>query len=143
MLIGEYQHSIDAKGRVFMPAKFREELGENFLVTKGIGKCLFVFSFEEWKKFAEKLKLIPMTDTSSQSFIRMLFASACECEPDKQGRILLPQRLRDFAELLKDAVVIGVGSRAELWSSENWDKYNEGAYEDYEATLAKLAQLGI
>lgn len=143
MLIGEYQHNIDAKGRVFMPAKFREELGENFLVTKGIGKCLFVFSLEEWKTFADKLKQIPMTDTSSQSFIRMLFASACECGPDKQGRILLPQRLRDFAEMEKEAVAIGVGSRAELWSAENWAKYNEGAYEDYEATLAKLAQLGI
>lgn len=143
MLIGEYQHGIDAKGRVFMPAKFREELGENFLVTKGIGKCLFVFSLEEWNKFADKLKLIPMTDTSSQSFIRMLFASACECEPDKQGRILLPQRLRDFCELTEEAVVIGVGSRVEVWSAQNWQKYNEGAYEDYEATLAKLAQLGI
>ena len=143
MLIGEYQHSIDAKGRVFMPSKFREELGENFLVTKGIGKCLFVFSKDEWKNFADKLKQIPMTDISSQSFIRMLFASACECETDKQGRILLPQRLRDFAQLAKDMVVIGVGSRAEIWSKDNWDGYNQNAYDDYEATLAKLAQLGI
>ncbi|MEI6101055.1 MAG: division/cell wall cluster transcriptional repressor MraZ [Eubacteriales bacterium] len=143
MLIGEYQHGIDAKGRVFMPAKFREELGENFLITKGIGKCLFVFSLEEWNRFADKLKLIPTTDISSQTFIRMFFAGACECEPDKQGRILLPQRLRDFCELTEEAVVIGVGSRVEVWSAQNWQKYNEGAYEDYEATLAKLAQLGI
>jgi MraZ protein len=143
VLIGEYQHSVDAKGRVFMPAKFREELSENFLVTKGIGKCLFVFSNEEWKSFSDKLRQIPMTDTASQSFIRMLFASACECEPDKQGRILLPQRLRDFAQLQKDVIVIGVGSRAEIWSKENWDNYNDSAYQDYEETLARLAQLGI
>ena len=143
MLIGEYQHNLDAKGRIFVPAKFREDLGEGFLVTKGIGKCLFVFSKVEWNNFSEKLRQIPMTDTSSQSFISMLFASACECDPDKQGRILLPQRLRDFAKAQKEMVFIGVGSRAEIWAKEVWDEYNESAYEDYEATLEKLAQLGI
>lgn len=143
LLIGEYSHSLDPKGRVFMPAKFREELGEKFIVSRGIGKCLFVFEQNVWMEFAQKLKSIPITDQKAQVFLRMLFASACECEPDKQGRILLPARLRDYAGFTKEVVAIGVMSRVELWAAESWKEYNEQSSEDYESTLEKLAELGI
>lgn len=143
MLIGEYSHNLDPKGRVFMPAKFREELGEKFIASRGIGQCLFVFSEESWSEFTGKLKNIPITDQKAQVFLRMLFASATECEPDKQGRILLPARLRDYAGMEKEVVAIGVMSRVELWSKEVWEKYNADASGDYEETLAKLAELGI
>lgn len=143
MLIGEYAHNLDPKGRVFVPAKFREELGENFIVTRGIGKCLFVFSKDAWVELAQKMKTIPITDQSSQVFLRMLFASASECEPDKQGRILLPGRLREYAEMEKEITAIGVMSRVELWSEKNWAEYNRHANDEYEATLTKLAELGI
>lgn len=143
MLIGEYTHSLDPKGRVFMPARFREELGEKFIVSRGIGKCLFVFSVEVWTEFTAKLKTIPLTDQKAQVFLRMLFASASECEVDKQGRVLLPQRLRDYAHLEKEVSVIGVMSRVELWAREEWEAYNEASQEDYEQTLEKLAELGI
>ena len=143
VLIGEYSHNLDPKGRVFMPAKFREELGEKFIVSRGIGKCLFAVSLEAWTEYATKLKNIPVTDTSSQAFLRMLFASACECEPDKQGRILLQQRLRDYAGMEKEVAIIGVMSRVELWAKDEWENYSAGVQDDYEKTLAKLAELGI
>ena len=143
MLIGEYQHSVDEKGRVFMPSKLREDLGSKFIATRGIGRCLFVFSQEEWMNFSTKLRSLPMTDRSAQDFLRMLFASACECEPDKQGRILLPQRLREHAHIAGDAVIIGVMSRVEIWSKEDWAAYNEQSSKEYEDTLKQLSQLGI
>lgn len=143
MLIGTYSHNVDAKGRVFMPAKLRDDLGESFIVTKGVGKCLFVFSLEEWEKFSGKLKDLPISNTAAQSFLRMLFANACECEPDKQGRILLPQRLRDYIGVIKEAVVTGVMTRAEIWSKEGWDAYCENSDNEYEETLEKLSELGI
>ena len=143
MLIGEYSHNMDAKGRVFMPAKFREELGEKFIVSRGIGKCLFVFAQNAWTELAAKLKTVPITDQKAQVFLRMLFASACECEPDKQGRFLLPARLREYAGFDKEVVAIGVMGRVELWSAENWEAYSAASDEDYESTLEKLAELGI
>ncbi len=126
-----------------MPAKLRDDLGETFIVTKGVGKCLFVFGLGEWEAFAGKLKTLPIADTKAQSFARMLFASACECEGDKMGRILLPQRLRYHIGAQKELVIIGVMSRVEIWSREGWDEYNDSAYGDYEETLQKLAELGI
>jgi len=143
LLIGEFQHNVDQKGRLFVPAKFREELGETFVITRGIGACLFVFSNEEWVNFSKKLRALPMTDRRAQDFLRMLFAGACECEPDKQGRILLPQRLREHAGIEKEVVVIGVMSRMEIWAKTNWDTYNENTYSDFEETLMKMSELGI
>ena len=143
MFTGTYAHTLDAKGRVFVPAKFREELGENFIVTRGIGKCLFVFSSEMWLEFAGKMKSIPMTDSKGQVFLRMLFASAEEVKPDKQGRILLPARLREKAEMEKEVVAIGAMNRVELWSKNNWDNYCEEADDEFESVLAQLAELGI
>ncbi|MGI6152884.1 MAG: division/cell wall cluster transcriptional repressor MraZ [Christensenellaceae bacterium] len=143
MLFGTYSHNIDAKGRMAMPAKLREELGDKFIVTKGVGKCLFVYSEEEWENFSNKLKDLPLSNAAAQSFARMLFANACECEPDKQGRILLPQRLRDFIGAVKEAVVTGVMNRAEIWSKDGWQAYCDNADEEYEQTMAQLAELGI
>lgn len=125
MLIGEYSHTMDAKGRVFIPAKFREELGENFIVTRGTEACLFVFSPEAWMEFAGKLQHIPVMDTEAQKFLRLQFASATDCTPDKQGRILLPANLRQHAKLEKDVTVIGVGRHAEIWNTQAWQQMNE------------------
>ncbi len=143
MLIGEYQHSIDEKGRVFMPSKLREDLGVKFIVTRGIGNCLFVFSMDEWQTLSAKLKTLPLTDRSAQEFLRTFYAGACECEPDKQGRVLLPQRLRDHANLTGEAVIIGVMSRVEIWSKEDWTVYNDRSAKDYDETLKQLSLLGI
>jgi MraZ protein len=143
LLIGEYQHSVDDKGRLFMPAKFREELGAKFVASRGIGQCLFVFSNDEWTKFSANLTQAPKSNIPAQDFLRLLFASACECEPDKQGRILLPQRLREFAGIEGEAVVIGLMNRAEIWSKQNWDEFNKRSSQDFEKTLENLAALGI
>ena len=116
-LTGQYQHSIDAKGRVFIPAKLREELGDTFYVTMGMDSCLSVYSDASWAKFTEKFESLPYTKTKA---MRPLFANAAKCEPDSQGRILLPQKLRAYAGLDKDVVIIGVSNRAEIWNAERW-----------------------
>ena len=143
MLIGEYQHTVDQKGRMFIPSKFREDLGEKFIVTRGIGGCLFGLSQQEWALFSQKLKALPLTDPDVLSFVRLFFAGASECELDKQGRILIPANLREMAKLDKDVVITGVLSRIEIWSKENWENYSTNADRDFNDTLAKMAQLGI
>ena len=117
MFMGEYNHTIDAKGRLIVPAKFREILGDNFIVTKGLDGCLFVYPNDEWTRFEEKLKSLPLTNKNARQFTRFFLAGAAACEVDKQGRILLPQVLREFASLEKDVVLVGVASRIEIWSS--------------------------
>ena len=129
-MTGQYQHSIDAKGRLFIPAKLREELGETFYVTMGMDGCLSVYSDASWAKFTEKFESLPYTKTKS---MRALFANAAKCEPDAQGRILIPAKLRAYAALEKDVVVIGVSNRAEIWNAERWQ-----AVEDEELDPAKL-----
>lgn len=116
-MTGQYQHSIDAKGRVFIPVKLREELGDTFYVTMGMDSCLSVYSDASWAKFTEKFESLPYTKTKA---MRPLFANAAKCEPDSQGRILLPQKLRAYAGLDKDVVIIGVSNRAEIWNAERW-----------------------
>ena len=122
MFMGEYNHTIDAKGRLIVPAKFREILGDNFIVTKGLDGCLFVYPNDEWTRFEEKLKSLPLTNKNARQFTRFFLAGAAACEVDKQGRILLPQVLREFASLEKDVVLVGVASRIEIWSRERWDE---------------------
>ena len=125
MLIGEYSHTIDAKGRMIVPAKFRTELGERFIVTKGFDGCLYGYSLDEWKSIEEKIKTLPLiTGKDARNFTRFFFSSAIECELDSQGRILITQNLREHAELLKEVVVIGVSTRIEIWSKEEYDKYS-------------------
>ena len=117
MLIGQYQHNIDAKNRVIVPAKFREDLGERFYVTKGLDGCLFVLSEAGWKRLQDKIVAMPMS--KARQLQRFFFSGAAEVEPDKQGRILIPQPLRDYASIEKDVTFIGTGDRAEIWSTEN------------------------
>ncbi len=143
MFMGEYQHSMDAKGRLIMPAKFRESLGENFVVTRGLDNCLFVFPNEEWRILEEKLKSLPMTRKDARAFVRFFFSGATECELDKSGRINLPQNLREFAKLEKDVVVLGVSNRIELWSKENWDQYMALTADSYEEIAETMEELGI
>ena len=138
-MTGQYQHSIDAKGRVFIPAKLREELGETFYVTMGMDSCLSVYSDASWAKFTEKFESLPYTKTKA---MRPLFANAAKCEPDSQGRILLPQKLRAYAGLDKDVVIIGVNDRAEIWSADAW-KAQEEEEMTPEKMAACMAQLGF
>jgi len=122
MFMGEYQHVLDAKGRMFIPAKLREELGEKFIVTIGLDRCLFVFPAETFNIYKEKLDAISLANKDARNFTRFFFAGAGECELDKQGRIMLPQKLRTYANLEKDVTVVGVSGRIELWNTEDWEK---------------------
>ena len=121
---GEYSHSIDAKGRLIIPAKFRELLGEQFVVTKGFDGCLFVFAQDGWDQFEEKLQALPMDKPEARMLGRFFIAGAIDAEVDKQGRILLPPVLRNHAGLDKDVMIIGTGSRVEIWDLDRWNKYN-------------------
>lgn len=123
MLTGQYTHSIDAKGRVNFPAKLREELGERFIITRGLDNCLFVYSVDEWDQLAAKLHELPISKSAPLN--RFFFAGAAEAEPDKQGRVLLPAHLREYAGLDRDVTIAGVSNRAEIWDSERWEKQNE------------------
>jgi MraZ protein len=120
VLIGEYEHSIDIKGRLIMPSKLRDEIGYKFVVTKGLDGCLFVFPIKEWEIFQEKLRALPVSDKNARDFTRFFFAGATECEMDKQGRFLLTNNLREFAGIDKDCITIGMNSRLEIWSKEKW-----------------------
>ena len=142
MLIGEYNHNIDSKGRLILPSKFRSELGDRFIVTKGFDGCLYGYSADEWKALEEKIKTLPLvTGKDARNFTRFFFSSAIECEIDSQGRILISQNLREFAMLQKEVVIIGVSSRIEIWSKEKWEEYN--AMQDSDDIAEKMAFLGI
>ena len=121
MLIGEYEHSLDTKGRLIMPAKLRQDIGEKFIITKGLDGCLFVFSQREWLNFEAKLKTLPLSDRNARNFVRFFLSGATECEIDKQGRFLIPANLREVSKLEKDAVIVGVGTRLEIWNKEIWE----------------------
>ncbi len=141
MFMGEYNHTVDAKGRFIVPSKFREQLGDEFVVTKGLDGCLFVYENTEWKVLEEKLHTLPLTNANARKFSRFFLAGATSCEVDKQGRILLPQILRDFAGIEKEAVLVGVGSRIEIWSRERWLEAN--SYDDMEEIAENMEGLGI
>ena len=141
MFMGEYNHTIDAKGRVIIPSKFREHLGDEFVVTKGLDGCLFVYDNEEWTAFEEKLKTLPITNKDARKFVRFFLAGAASVEVDKQGRILIPSVLREFSELQKDVVFIGVASRVEIWSKERWE--GTTSYEDMDEIAEHMADLGL
>ena len=143
MFMGEYNHTIDAKGRLIVPAKFREILGDNFIVTKGLDGCLFVYPNDEWTRFEEKLKSLPLTNKNARQFTRFFLARAAACEVDKQGRILLPQVLREFASLEKDVVLVGVASRIEIWSRERWDESMNTYDGDMDEVAENMESLGF
>ena len=141
MFIGEYNHTIDAKGRLIIPSRFREVLGDEFVVTKGMDGCLFVFDNPEWQAFEEKLHKLPMIDKGARQFTRFFLAGAASVEVDKQGRILLPAVLREFAGITKDAGLVGVGSRVEIWSKDRWE--GTVTYQDMEEISGHMIELGI
>ena len=143
MLIGEFEHSLDAKGRIIMPAKLRESIGEKFVVTKGLDGCLFAFSLSEWTNFEEKLKSLPLSNKNSREFTRFFLSGASECEIDKQGRFLIPTNLRSIAKLKKDIVIIGVGTRIEIWDKEKWEDYNSAENISVEDIAENMTSLGI
>ncbi|HOA80288.1 MAG TPA: division/cell wall cluster transcriptional repressor MraZ [Defluviitaleaceae bacterium] len=142
MFMGEYQHTIDNKGRLIIPAKFREELGDSFVVTKGLDSCLFVYPNSEWRIFEEKLRSLPITNSNARKFVRFFLAGAVECNVDKQGRILIPNNLRTYSGLDKDVILIGVTNRVEIWSKDNWDDYNNEAF-DASELAENMQELGI
>lgn len=142
MFIGEFKHTTDAKGRVSIPKIFREDLGESFYITKGLDKSLFVFTQEEWDRFQVKLQGIPLTNKTGRAFTRFFYAGATKCSMDKSGRILIPQNLRDFAEIDRDTLLIGAGSRVEIWSDDVWTQYNEDEL-SYDELADSMAELGI
>ena len=121
MFIGEYHHTIDEKGRIIIPAKFRDGLGKYFIITRGIENCLFVYSIDSWNKICDKLNSLPFTKKDARQFVRFFMSGATEVELDKQGRVNVTQPLIDYANLKKDCVIIGTGERLEIWSQEDWN----------------------
>lgn len=136
MFMGEYQHTVDAKGRLIVPSKFREYLMDGFVLTRGLDNCLFGYPMEEWKRLEEKLKALPVTKKDARAFARFFFSGATEVEIDKQGRVNIPSSLLDFAKVEKDCVVIGVSSRIEIWSKSSWDSY----YDESEQSFNEIAE---
>ena len=143
MLMGEYEHSLDAKGRLIMPAKLREDMGEKFIITTGLDGCLFGFSMSEWEKFEDKLKTLPITNKNARNFVRFFLSGATECELDKQGRFLIAGNLREYANLEKDAIIIGVGTRIEIWNREKWKSYNGDENISADEIAENMTMLGI
>ena len=143
MLIGEYEHSLDAKGRLIMPAKLRTDMGEKFIITKGLDGCLFVFSQNEWSNFESKLKELPLTNKNARDFVRFFLSGATECEIDKQGRFLLVNTLREYAEITKEVIIIGVGTRLEIWNKDKWKKYNSNKNISADTIAENMTMLGI
>ncbi|MDR3270135.1 MAG: division/cell wall cluster transcriptional repressor MraZ [Peptococcaceae bacterium] len=143
MFMGEYFHTIDEKSRLIIPAKFRDMLGTHFIVTKGLDHCLFVYPMSEWQVLEEKLRALPFTQPEARAFVRFFFSGANECELDKQGRILVSASLREYAQLEKEVVLVGVASRVEIWNRNLWADYTEQAGAEYAGSGSALVNLGI
>jgi len=143
MFIGEYQHSVDPKKRLALPSKFRKELGTQVVVTRGLDKCLFVYPLKTWKTLAEKLGTLPMGESSTRSFVRLMLAGAVDSEVDSQGRILLPEYLKEYAGLTKAVTVAGLFNRLEIWDESKWNNYKGKAEENSAEVAEQLGKLGI
>ncbi len=143
MFKGEYNHTIDTKGRVIVPAKFREVLGDSFVVTKGLDGCLYGFANSDWEAFEKKLAELPIANKNSRQFTRFFLAGAADCDIDKQGRILLPGVLREFAQLEKDVVLVGVSRRIEIWNKEKWAEVTDQFDNNVDEVAANLDELGF
>lgn len=142
MYMGEYNHTVDTKGRLIIPSKFRETLGDKFVITKGMDGCLFVYDYTGWGVFEEKLKTLPINKKDNRMFVRHFMAGACEVEVDKQGRILIPAKLREYAELIKDVTLIGAGEHIEIWNDEKWAELEEDE-ESMEDIAERMADMGF
>lgn len=143
MFKGEYQHSLDDKGRLTIPAKFREGLGDDFVITRGLDRCLFVYPRAEWEALEGRIKTLPMNQPEVRGFVRLLYAGAIDGEPDKQGRVNLPQTLRDYAGIEKDVVITAALNRVEIWSAKNWAEYSGKLEPAFSEIAEKIEGLGI
>ncbi|NTV41139.1 MAG: division/cell wall cluster transcriptional repressor MraZ [Candidatus Moranbacteria bacterium] len=143
MFIGEYQHSVDPKKRLALPSKFRKELGKRVVVTRGLDKCLFVYPIKTWKDLAEKLGTLPMGESSTRSFVRLMLAGAVDSDIDSQGRILLPEYLKEYAGLNRSVTVAGLFNRLEIWDEAKWKTYKGKAEESSDEIAEQLGKLGI
>ncbi|OGG42482.1 cell division/cell wall cluster transcriptional repressor MraZ [Candidatus Jorgensenbacteria bacterium RIFCSPLOWO2_01_FULL_45_25b] len=143
MFLGEYKHSIDAKGRVAVPAKFRSKLVSGAIITRGLDSCLFVFDAKEWQKLAEKLIALPLAQANSRAFSRLMLSGASDVNLDVQGRILVPDYLRAYAEIKKQVVVTGLYNRIEIWDAEHWNTYKAKTESQSDEIAEKLGELGI
>ncbi len=143
MFTGEYHHTLDGKGRVIVPSRLREGLGDSFVITRGLDHCLFAYPNSEWVRLEQKLKQLPFTKRDSRAFMRLFFSGAMEVEADKQGRILIPQNLREYAGIEKEVMFIGVSNRVEIWSETAWKEYFDEADENYEELAEKLVDFDL
>jgi len=143
MFIGEFKHTLDTKGRVAIPVKFRDKLGTNAIITRGLDRCLFVFTSREWETLAQKLIALPLAQANSRAFTRLMLAGAMDVEIDKQGRVLIPDYLRKYAGLGKEVVVAGLYNRIEVWDSQAWKGYKEKTESESDEIAEKLGELGI
>lgn len=143
MFMGEFHHTIDAKGRMIIPAKFRDDLGETFVLTRGLDQCLFGYPMDEWKILEDKMRALPLTKKDARAFTRFFFSGATECEIDKQGRVNIASPLRQYAELDKDCVVIGVSNRFEIWSKEKWEDYISTSEESFTEIAENMMDFDI
>jgi MraZ protein len=143
MFIGEYQHSIDPKKRLALPSRFRGELKNKVVVTRGLDKCLFVYPMKVWEEIAGKLGTLPVGESATRSFIRLQLSGAIDCEIDKQGRILLPEYLKDYAGLHKNVIVAGVYNRLEIWNETSWVNYKKSAEKNSDEIAEQLGKLGV
>ncbi|WP_047151547.1 division/cell wall cluster transcriptional repressor MraZ [Aneurinibacillus tyrosinisolvens] len=143
MFMGEYQHTLDEKGRLTVPSKFREELGERFIITRGLDRCLFVYPAEEWNVLTQKLKSLPFTRADARAFTRMFFSGATECVLDKQGRVNIPALLRAHGMIDKECTLIGVSSRIEIWSTAMWEEYVGKSGDSFNEIAEKIVDFDL
>lgn len=143
MFIGEYSHNLDDKGRLAVPAKFRRELVKGAVVTRGLDNCLFLYTKKEWEKLAEKLAALPISQSNSRAFARLMLAGAMDVELDKQGRVVLPEYLRTFAGLKKNTVIAGLYNRVEIWDETKWSVYKQQTETNSNEIAEKMAELGV
>lgn len=143
MFVGEYQHSIDPKGRIIIPAKFRNRLGDMFYLAKGMESCLYLYPEAQWNELSDKISKLPLAEDNARKFARYFFAGATECEIDKQGRILIPTNFRDYAELQKEIYVNGANTRVEIWSKHMWEEHLALIASEYPYIIKTMAGLGI
>ena len=143
MFLGEYTHSLDTKGRVAVPAKFREQLTAGAIITRGLDTCLFIFPEKEWEALAAKLMALPLAQANSRAFVRLMMAGAAQVDIDGQGRILIPEYLRNYAHLKKETVVTGLYNRIEIWASDAWERYKEKTEGASDEIAEHLGELGI
>lgn len=143
MFIGEYSHSIDPKKRLAIPSKFRKEIGKQAVITRGLDKCLFIYPLKIWKELAKKLGSLPVGESGTRSFIRLTLAGATDVEVDKQGRVLLPDYLKSYAELRRNVTIAGLYNRMEVWDENKWKKYKSNAEKNTDEIAEQLGKLGV